>query len=100
MIEGYLTKSAVLKLVFLLVDIRHEPSENDCDMYRWIVHSGLKPVVIATKKDKINRSQVDKQCKLIRDTLRMKKEEILIPFSAENKQGRDEIWELMDSMLQ
>lgn len=99
MIERYLKRSTQLKLIFLLVDIRHEPSENDCVMYDWIVHNGFFPVVIATKLDKINRSQVAKQCKLLRETLGMPKEGILIPFSAETKQGRDEIWQKIEEEL-
>lgn len=99
MIERYLKKSTQLKLVFLLVDIRHEPSENDCDMYDWVVATGFRPVVIATKLDKINRSQIAKQCKQIRAKLGMEKEEILIPFSAETKQGREELWSLMEGCL-
>ncbi len=99
MIERYLKKSLQLKLIFLLVDIRHEPSENDRDMYDWIVHNGFQPIVIATKLDKINRSQIAKQSKLIRTSLKMPKEGILIPFSAETKQGRDEIWEKIEALL-
>lgn len=99
MIERYLKKSEQLKLIFLLVDIRHEPSENDRDMYDWIVHNGFQPIVIATKLDKINRSQIAKQTKLIRTSLGMPKEGILIPFSAETKQGRDEIWQKIEEML-
>ena len=99
MIERYLQKSQQLKLVFLLVDIRHEPSENDRDMYDWIVHNGFQPIVIATKLDKINRSQIAKQTKLIRTSLQMPKEGILIPFSAETKQGRDEIWSKIEELL-
>lgn len=95
MIENYLKKSAVLKLVFLLADIRHEPSENDRLMYRWVIHNGYRPVVIATKLDKLKRSQVAKQVKIIREGLEMEKEDILIPFSAETRQGREEIWELI-----
>lgn len=99
MIERYLKKSEQLKLIFLLVDIRHEPSENDKDMYNWIVHNGFQPIVIATKLDKINRSQIAKQSKLIRTSLGMPKEGILIPFSAETKQGRDEIWQKIEEEL-
>lgn len=99
MIERYLKKSEQLKLIFLLVDIRHEPSENDRDMYDWIVHNGFQPIVIATKLDKINRSQIAKQTKLIRTSLKMPKEGILIPFSAETKQGRDEIWSKIEELL-
>ena len=99
MIERYLKKSEQLKLIFLLVDIRHEPSENDRDMYDWIVHNGFQPIVIATKLDKINRSQIAKQTKLIRTSLKMPKEGILIPFSAETKQGRDEVWNKIEELL-
>ena len=86
----------MLKHVFLLVDIRHEPSANDVNMYDWIKYQGFTPVVIATKADKLNRSQIPKQVKLVRETLGMGKEEILIPFSAETKQGRDEIWNIIE----
>ena len=96
MIENYLHKSAMLKKVFLLVDIRHEPSENDKMMYDWIVHNGYQPVIIATKLDKLKRSQVAKQVKQIQMGLGLSKEDILIPFSAETKQGRDQIWELLE----
>ena len=95
MIEKYLHTSKMLKAVFLLVDIRHEPSANDVNMYEWIKYQGFTPVVIATKVDKLNRSQIPRQVKLVRETLGMEKEEILIPFSAETKQGRDEIWNIV-----
>lgn len=97
MIENYLQKSPMLKMVFLLIDIRHEPSANDKTMYDWIVHNGYRPVVIATKLDKINRSQIQKHVKMLRTGLGMEKEDILIPFSAETKQGREEIWELIEN---
>lgn len=99
MIERYLRGSAVLKLVFLLVDIRHEPSANDKMMYEWIIYNGYHPVIIATKLDKLKRSQVQKQVKLIWESLGMEKDGILIPFSAETKQGREEIWSLLESKL-
>lgn len=99
MIENYLQKSPMLKMVFLLIDIRHEPSNNDKTMYDWIVHNGYKPVIIATKLDKINRSQIQKHVKMVRTGLGMGKEDIVIPFSAETKQGRDEIWDLIESQM-
>ena len=89
----------MLKCVFLLIDIRHEPSENDKTMYEWIIYNGFHPVVIATKMDKLKRSQVEKQVKLLRTGLGMEKEDILIPFSAETKQGREEIWELIEKII-
>lgn len=100
MVERYLHQSKQLKAVFLLIDIRHEPSANDKMMYEWIVAQGFEPVIIATKLDKINRSQIQKQVKLIRQTLGDKKESVIIPFSALSKQGRDEIYELIEEKKQ
>ncbi len=99
MIERYLHTSKKLRQVFLLIDIRHEPSANDKMMYEWIKSQGYEPTVIATKLDKIKRSQIDKQLKLIRQTLGCEKDTKLIPFSAETKQGRDEIWEVIDNIV-
>lgn len=99
MIERYLKKSAVLKCVFLLIDIRHEPSANDRMMYDWIVSNGYHPVIIATKLDKLKRSQIAKHVKMVREGLGVDKDGIVIPFSAETKQGRDEIWELIERMM-
>lgn len=98
MIENYLHKSKQLKRVFLLIDIRHEPSDNDCTMYDWIVHNGFHPIIIATKLDKIKRSQVQKQLKLIRTTMKLKEGTLMVPFSAETKQGRDEIYAILDEI--
>ena len=99
MIENYLHKSQMLKCVFLLVDIRHEPSANDKTMYDWIVYNGYQPVIIATKLDKINRSQVQKHMKMVRQGLGIGQDVTVIPFSAETKQGRDEIWALIEEMM-
>ena len=81
------------------MDIRHEPSENDRLMYDFIVSNGFKPVIIATKADKINRSQLPKQLKTVREGLSLSKDDTLIPFSAETKQGKDEIWETIESTV-
>ena len=97
LIERYLHGSKPLKVVFLLIDIRHKPSGNDKMMYEWIVSQGFHPVIIATKLDKIKRSQLSARVKEIRTTLGMKSSEVLIPFSAETKQGREEIWAYIDS---
>ncbi len=96
MIERYLHTSGNLKAVFLLIDIRHAPSANDCQMYEWILHNGFRPIIIATKLDKLKRSQVQKNLKILRESLRLEKDVTVIPFSAETKQGREEIWELID----
>ena len=99
MIERYLHSSKQLRAVFLLLDIRHAPSANDCQMYDWILSQGYRPIIIATKLDKINRSQIQKQIKLLRETLKADKETLVLPFSALNKQGRDEIYALLDEIL-
>lgn len=100
MIEDYLHQSKQIRAVFLLVDIRHAPSENDRIMYDWILDRGYKPVIIATKLDKIKRSQVAKQLKLICDTLDVADDTVVIPYSSLNKQGREEIYELLDKMAE
>lgn len=99
MIENYLHTSKKLKAVFLLIDIRHDPSANDRMMYEWMVYQGFAPIIIATKLDKIKRSQTQKQIKAIREGLGVQPGTTIIPFSAETKQGRDEIWELIDSLV-
>ena len=99
MIERYLNQSKQLKAVFLLIDIRHDPSANDKMMYHWIVEQGFQPIIIATKLDKIKRSQVQKQVKAVKSGLDLLPGTIVIPFSAETKQGREEIWDLMDSIV-
>ena len=99
MIERYLHTSKQLKAVFLLIDIRHDPSANDKMMYEWMLAQGFAPIIIATKLDKIKRSQVQKQLKAVRQGLGVQPGTVIIPFSAETKQGRDEIWELMDGMV-
>ena len=99
MIEDYLHKSSQLKAVFLLIDIRHDPSANDKQMYDWVLHNGFSPIIIATKLDKIKRSQVQKQVKAIKQGLQVEKGTLVIPFSAETKQGREEIWSVIEGYL-
>ena len=99
MIEKYLHTSKQLKCVFLLVDIRHDPGNNDKIMYEWVTANGYTPVIIATKLDKIKRSQINKQIAAIRSGLGAK-EAVIIPFSATSKQGREEIYEIIDQILE
>lgn len=99
MIEKYLHTSKQLKAVFLLIDIRHDPSANDKMMYEWMLAQGFAPIIIATKLDKIKRSQVQKHVKAIQEGLGVQPGTTIIPFSAETKQGREEIWELVDSLV-
>lgn len=98
LIERYLHGSNQLKGVFLLIDIRHEPSANDKMMYDWMVYHGYKPIIIATKLDKIKRSQKDKQLKLIRTGLGLPSGTRILPFSSLTKQGREEIWETIEEI--
>ena len=98
MIERYLHGSRQLKAVFLLVDIRHAPSETDRTIYQWTLYQGYEPVIIATKLDKIKRSQVSRQLKILKEGLEVKPGTKMIPFSAETRQGRDEIWELIEDV--
>lgn len=97
MIERYLHGSKQLQAIFLLVDIRHDPSANDRMMYQWVVEMGFHPIIIATKLDKIKRSQVQKQIKSIKQGLGLVPGTVVIPFSASTKQGREEIWELVET---
>jgi GTP-binding protein len=99
MVERYLKKSTQLKQVFLLIDIRHDPSANDKMMYEWIVANGYRPVIIATKLDKLKRSQIDKQVKAVREGLGLQKEDTLIAVSSETKQNIDKLWEVVESYI-
>ena len=100
LIERYLNSSRMLRAVFLLIDIRHDPSANDRQMYEWIVSQGYEPIIIATKLDKLKRSQIQKHVKMVREGLGLLPGTKVIPFSAVSKQGREEIWELMDQLLE
>ena len=99
MIERYLNSSKMLKAVFLLIDIRHVPSENDRTMYNWIIDNGYQPIIIATKLDKLKRSQVGKHIKQLRTGLDLIPDTPIIPFSATSKQGREEIWEMIELFM-
>lgn len=96
LVERYLHSSSQLKAVFLLIDIRHMPSANDRMMYQWILEQGFQPVIIATKLDKLKRSQIQKQLKVLKEGLKLVPGTKLIPFSSVTKQGREEIWEYVE----
>ncbi len=98
MIEDYLLGRESLKAIIMLVDIRHEPGENDKMMYNWLRHYGHRIVVAATKSDKIKRSQLQKHKKMITLSLGLEEGDILIPFSSENKSGRDELWSVIEQL--
>ena len=99
MVERYLHGSKQLKAVFLLIDIRHDPSANDKMMYDWILHNGYEPIIIATKLDKLKRSQVAKHIKMVKEGLHVVPGTAVIPFSAVTKDGRDEIWEIIEGCM-
>lgn len=99
MVEKYLKVSKQLRQVFLLIDIRHDPSANDKMMYDWIVANGYHPVIIATKLDKLKRSQIPKHVKDVRTGLGLEKDDILIPVSSQTKQGIPELWETIEQYL-
>ena len=99
MIEKYLHTSKQIRCIFLLIDIRHEPGKNDKQMYDWIVYNGYQPVIIATKLDKLKRSQVAKCVKTVREGLGLPKNSVLIPFSSQTKQGREEVYEFIENLL-
>ncbi len=99
MIENYLHRSRQLKLIFLLIDIRHEPGANDHMMYEWILHQGFTPVIICTKADKVKKAQLQKYIKVIRDSLKLPADTKLVAYSSLTKQGREEIYEIMEEYL-
>ena len=99
LIERYLHGSDQLKAIFLLIDLRHSPSENDKMMYSWILDRGYQPIIIATKVDKLKRSQVQKHVKMVKEGLNIVPGTTVIPFSSVTKQGRDEIWELVETQF-
>ena len=99
MIENYLHKSPMLKAVFFFFDIRHEPSANYVNMYEWILANGFEPIIIATKLDKIKRNQIQKNLKIIRTGLNVVEGTKIFPFSAQTKQGKDEILNFIENII-
>lgn len=100
LIEGYLEKREQLKQVVLLIDIRHEVSENDKMMYDWIAYYHPHVLIVATKLDKIKRSQVQKHLSMIKKGLNLRDTDKIVGFSAMSKQGKDEIWQIIDEMIE
>ncbi len=96
MIEGYLKNSSVLRLVFLLVDIRHKPNENDIQMYNWCMSYGFNPIIIATKEDKIKRTEKKKKIEDIKQTLQVLEGTPVIPFSSVTKNGKEDILDYIE----
>ena len=99
MMEEYLTRREELRAIILLIDIRHEPGKNDIMMYDWLKHFGFDIIIAATKSDKLNRSQIPKQLAVIRKTLNLQPQDVLIPFSGEKKTGVEELWAEIEKFL-
>ena len=99
MVERYLKRTKQLKTLFLLVDIRHKPNANDIQMADWIRANGFDPVIVATKLDKIGKSQREPQLALIRETLKLSPETPVFPYSALSKEGREEIYSYLEGLL-
>jgi len=99
MIENYLLGRKQLKGVVLLLDIRHEPTGDDCLMYQFLKHCRIPVVVIATKADKISKGKHAKHVKIIREKLQADPEDMVIPFSAETGIGKDEAWKAIKNLL-
>ncbi len=100
MIENYLAESDMLRVIFLLVDIRHAPGKNDIQMFDWIKYMEYQPIILATKADKIKRSQLQKHIKMLREGLGADEDTIIVPFSSVTGQGRDEVLDFMDQVLE
>ncbi|MCR5034008.1 MAG: ribosome biogenesis GTP-binding protein YihA/YsxC [Clostridia bacterium] len=99
MIEQYLqTRDNLLKVV-QLVDIRHEPSKQDLEMYEYLRYYGLDGIVVATKADKVSRNQIPKQIKQIRKTLKLGEDDIVIPVSALKRTGYEELLDVIEGLL-
>ena len=99
-IEDYLTKRESLKAIIMLVDIRHEPGANDLMMYDWLKHYNHKIIIVATKSDKLKRSQLQKHVAMLKKGFNLQKEDIILPFSSETKSGRDELWEIIEGICE
>ena len=100
MIDKYLMQSKQLRNIFMQVEIRHEPSQNDVDMYNRVLQYGFNPIVIATKSDKISRGAVQKHVSIIRKKLNCVEGTPIIPFSSLKKSGIEEVWEYIEDMLE
>jgi len=98
MIDRYLNRSRQLRAVFILVDIRHEAKSSDKMMYEWVKAKHLKPVVIATKSDKLSRGRIPRQMKILREGLGLDKNTDFIPYSSETTSGRDEVWKVIEEL--
>ena len=99
MIESYLKTRKTLKAIILLIDIRHEPGENDIMMYEWLKHYNYRIIIVATKKDKLKRSQYSKHKAMLTKALSLSSDDTLILFSSETKEGKEELWQVIEEVV-
>lgn len=99
MIEEYLRTRTSMRKVFLLVDYRHKPTEDDVLMYNFLKYYNIDVEVVATKYDKVNKNGRNKQDKIIKDTLKLPEDKPFIPFSTVTKKGKDDIYRIIDESL-
>ncbi|GAB1612619.1 MULTISPECIES: ribosome biogenesis GTP-binding protein YihA/YsxC [Mammaliicoccus] len=99
MIEQYLTTRKELKCVIQLIDIRHKPTQDDILMYDYLKHFEIPTIIVATKEDKIPKGKVQKHLKIIRETLEIESEDVLISYSSLNKDKTDNIWALLSQFI-
>ncbi|MCI8792202.1 MAG: YihA family ribosome biogenesis GTP-binding protein [Eubacterium sp.] len=100
MIERYLDTSRALRVVFLLIDSRHDPTKQDVEMYRLLYQKGFNPLIIATKTDKLSRNEKKQKLSGIGRVLGAEPDTPILPFSALNRDGKEEIWEYIDYFVQ
>lgn len=100
LIEEYLRTRETLKVVVLLVDLRHTPNDNDVAMYKWLVYFNIPTVIVATKADKISRGNRQKHIKQVRQGLGLGAEGPVIPYSATTGEGKDDIWKMIQQYVE
>lgn len=100
MMEKYLIDRPQLKKIVLLVDSRHKPTNDDVIMYNWVKHYGYKVIIVATKRDKLTNNEAAKSKKLIRETLKMDKEESIVFFSSLKKEGKENLLEELSKNIE
>ena len=99
MIEDYLKERENLKMVFMIIDVRHKPTEDDILMYNYLKYYNIPVTIIATKSDKISKNNYDKNIKIIKDTLNLTEETKVVLFSSLKKTGKNETYEIIEEVL-
>jgi len=99
MIEDYLKERENLKMVFMIIDIRHKPTEDDILMYNYLKYYNIPVTIIATKADKISKNNYDKSKKIVKESLKIDNDTNIILFSSHTKQGKDEVHNLIENIL-